>query len=137
MGLHGFVAAGAVGALVCWKGQCGRLPGLQDNPVCPDADADMRLVIITVFTVFFYHLDFISPGHICNQIFQSYAERLPSISFTKLYLSSTYAKKVTCSTSANFCVKLEGRKYSKPEIMNYAFSYYPKALDPIGFEQKS
>ena len=39
---------GVVGALVCWTGECG---GDKDWPVCPDADADMRLVTMSLKVV--------------------------------------------------------------------------------------
>ena len=34
--------------MVCWTGECG---GDKDWPVCPDADADMRLVTMSLKVV--------------------------------------------------------------------------------------
>ena len=61
-----------VGALVCWTGECG---GDKDWPVCPDADADMRLVmgLATIHRLFPYHLDFMSANLIRNHIYPSCA----------------------------------------------------------------
>ena len=68
---YGFVPG--VSALVCWTGNCG--DGDNGLPACPDADADMRLVIVIGYNVFGgkllfpYHLDFISPNLIRYQIY--------------------------------------------------------------------
>ena len=59
---------------------------------------------------------------------------IPPIPMLKNHLPSTYTNKTNCPTSANFCGKLEGCKYSKREIINYVFLYHPKALDPIEFK---